>query len=107
MLVSIPQLNIYGAILATMLSTVVLFTLNLIMVKKYVGVGKCAGSIFKTVASAVMMGFFAHYSYPFISSLTGGKIGVILSIALSAVVYAVLLLLTKAITKEDIKEIIG
>ncbi len=105
--VSIPELNIYGAILATMISTVVLFTLNLIMVKKYVGVGKCFGNIFKTAASAVTMGVFAHYSYRILSSFLGGKLGVLVSIALSAVVYAVLLLLTKAVTKEDIKEIRG
>jgi len=105
--VAVPELNIYGAILATMLSTVVLFGLNLIMVKKYVGVGKCLMSIIKTVISSVLMGVFAHFSFGLLSSFLGGKIGVLAAIALSAVVYVVLLLLTKAITKEDIKEIIG
>lgn len=107
LLVRIPELNIYGAILATMISTVSLFVMNLYMVNKYVGIGKCAGSILKTVLSAVIMGIFAKYSYSLVSSFLGGKIGVLVAIALSAVVYAGLLLITKAVTKEDIKEIIG
>ncbi len=106
-LVGIPELNIYGAILATMISTVVLFVMNLIMVNKYVGIGNCFGSIMKTVLSAILMGVFAKYSYKFLSGLIGGKLGVLVAIALSAVVYVGLLIITKAITKEDIKEIIG
>ena len=106
-LVAVPELNIYGAILATMISTVVLFIINLLMVNKYVGIGKCFGSISKTVLSAVLMGFFAKYSYRFISGFLGGKPGVLVAIALSAVVYAALLFITRAITKEDIKEILG
>ena len=107
LLVRIPELNIYGAIMATMISTVSLFTMNLLMVRKYVGIGKAAGRIMMTVLSAAVMGLFAKYSYALISSILGGKLGVLVSIALSAAVYAVLLILTKAITKEDIKEIIG
>ncbi len=105
--VAVPELNIYGAILATMISTVVLFALNLIMVKKYVGVGKCFGSIVKTIVSAVLMGAFAQASFSFLAGFLGRKIGVLAAIALSAVVYVALLIITKAITKEDIKEIIG
>ncbi|MBE6037745.1 MAG: polysaccharide biosynthesis protein [Anaerofustis stercorihominis] len=105
--VRIPALNIYGAILASMVSTIFLFVMNFALVKKYVGIGKVFASIMKTVICAVLMGVFANYSFIFISSLIGEKIGVLVAIALSAVVYVALLLITKTVTKEDIKEILG
>lgn len=106
-LISNPSVGIYGAVYSTMFASFVIFLLNYIDVKKYIGVENIAFNIFKTVIAAIGMGVFAKISYIYLEMLLGFKIAVLGSILLSAAVYFAIIYLTKALTKDDLKAVRG
>jgi len=106
-LISNPDVGIYGAIFSSIFAAFVIFLLNYIDVKKYVGIKPISPYIYKTLFASVAMGVFAHFSYGFFKELIGYKIGVLLCIALSAALYMGLIFVTKALTQEDLREVRG
>ncbi|MBT4209848.1 MAG: flippase [Candidatus Komeilibacteria bacterium] len=94
-LIFIPRFGVWGASLASTLSTVFLFTLNLREVMKFTHMPirffrPLLGSLF----SAILMYLAVYYSKDIV--------GWILSIVVGAVVYLLLMLITKTIKKQDI-----
>lgn len=106
-LISNPDIGIYGAIYSTMFASFVIFLLNFIDVKRYVGIENITFNIIKTLGAAVVMGIFAKISYDFLEILIGYKFAVLVSMVLSAAVYFAVIYLTKALTKDDLKEVRG
>lgn len=104
-LVRIPSLNIYGAIISSIASTALMFILNFLTIRANVGVGKLFGKLFANVLSAGLMGVAAYFSFKLFSGFIGVKLGVVAAIMLSVVVYVVLVLLTKTLTREEIREL--
>ncbi len=106
-LISNPDVGIYGAIYSTMFASFVIFLLNYIDVKRYIGIEKISFAIIKTIIAATAMGVFAKISYNILELLIGYKFAVLISIVLSAGIYFAIIYLTKALTKDDIKAVRG
>lgn len=101
-LVKIPTLNIYGAIISTIAATFVIATLNFISVKKYVGIDSLIKPIGKIILSCVIMTIVCIFSYKALLYIVSFKIAVIISILLSIATYALSIIITNAITLEDV-----
>lgn len=104
-LVRIPVLNIYGSVMSTIIATFVIFVLNLRAVKKFIGYGKLWLPVAKLVLSTAVMSVGCVLSYGFLLKLMSYKIAVLVAIAISVVIYAGMVLVTKAITMDDIKSV--
>ena len=106
-LISRPEIGVYGAIASSIIASFVIFLLNYMDVKKYVGMNKIAWNVIKTIFAAVVMGIVAKFGYGFLATYMDYKIAVLITVAISAVVYFAIIYFTKAITKEEMKEVRG
>ncbi len=106
-LVSIPELNIKGAPIATCVCYVVMIAMNLCFLRVYMK--GCAKPILfnvaKTAAAAILMGGAAWLAFIPSEKLLGVRIGGLVSIAFAGIVYAVLLFLFRAVTLNELKNI--
>ncbi|MBO4360397.1 MAG: polysaccharide biosynthesis C-terminal domain-containing protein, partial [Eubacteriaceae bacterium] len=105
MLVRVPELNIYGAILSTVIAGFTIFTLNFIAVRRHIGFGKLVTPLAKILLSVAVMGVACVFSFRWMSMIISSRIAVLGSIGLSVVVYAMMVLLTKAVTMDDLKSV--
>ena len=64
-------------------------------------------NVIKTIFAAVVMGLVAKFGYGFLATYMDYKIAVLITVAISAVVYFAIIYFTKAITKEEMKEVRG
>lgn len=110
-LVGNPNIMIYGAPVGTLCCFVIAAVLNLLIIKVRVPSAPSYGKVFfKPVLASVVMGGVAWASYGFLSRALGGDaltfkgnlIAVGGAIALAVVVYFVLILALRAITREDL-----
>ncbi len=112
-LVGNPKINIYGAVVGTILFYVVIVTCNLTALLKYSKVKIDWGSIIlKPFISAALCGITAFASYGLLSKifpvksaesiLNMGTISTVIAVGLAVVVYVVALLLLKGVNREDI-----
>lgn len=107
-LVGNMAINIKGAPVGTVLCYLVTASLNLISIHKYIRPSYGIGYIAKTVISTALMGVLSYYSYHYLNLLfpVDGTIGLALSLVISigvgVVSYFGLLLVTKAIKRQDI-----
>ncbi len=106
-LISRPEIGVYGAIASSIIASFVIFLLNYMDVKKYVGMNKIAWNVIKTIFAAVVMGIFAKFGYGLLATYMDYKIAVLITVAISAAVYFAIIYFTKAITKEEMKEVRG
>lgn len=105
-LVSFDNINVMGAPIATCICYVVMITMNLIFLRKFLtGCGVIIVNTLKTLFASAVMGVFAYFVFPLLSSLTGGKIGGIVAICLSALLYAVIIFAVKVVRISEIKEL--
>lgn len=100
-LILIPRFSFVGASIAALCSQALLFTFSLSYVsgtthydKKYL-----AWSFVKLFLISLVMGVFAYY--------LKNQVHIIINVSLSAIVYLMLIILTKTITKQDINGIIN
>lgn len=104
MLVAIPSVNIKGAAIGTIFVYGIAMVLNMHAVKKYTGTKLEIGLTFvKPTVASLLMGAaaFATYKLAFMA-LESNNMATVLAVAMGVVVYGVLILTTKAITKEEI-----
>ena len=104
-LVSVPVLNIYGAIISTVAASFVIFMLNFTAVKRHIGFGKLARPLALIVLSTAVMGVVCYFSFGIISSFISPRIAVLIDIFISIVVYAGCILVTKAVTMDDLRSV--
>lgn len=104
-LVRIPSLNIYGAIISTIVATAVIAILNFISVKKYVGFDGLFIPIVKIFISSGIMAIVCVFSYKTLLKIMSFKIAVVLSIFISIVVYAISVIIIKAITTDELRSV--
>lgn len=101
-LVAIPSVNITGAPIGTNVCYIIILVLNIISIKKYSSVKlKVSEFVFKPLVCVVTMGAVVMVLYGLLSSF-GMVISTILSIGAGAVVYFVMVLLTKSISYQDV-----
>lgn len=112
-LVSIPAINIQGAVVGSFLCNVVMVGYGLVVLKKETGLKYELGSLLiKPLVSSVLSGAAAyavngilnHFleGYSINSVLTAGNISAVVAVIAAVIVYAVALLLTGGLQKSDI-----
>ena len=102
-LINIPSLNIYGAIIGTLVYQIFVFTVETVVVFRYVDVRldyiKC---FIKPLLASVIMGGAVYLSYRLLSGFTGNTLSTLASIVVGVLVYAITILLFKTATASDI-----
>ncbi|NLV87929.1 MAG: polysaccharide biosynthesis protein, partial [Tissierellia bacterium] len=102
-LTAIPEVNIYGAAISTVVAYGAASVLDLYSVKKYAKIKLSVKDIFiKPFISAVGMAIVAFLSYTFLINIIGGKLATIVAILVGVIIYGILLIVTGAITSEDL-----
>lgn len=101
-----PALGIKGAAWATNADFGIAALLNLIFVYRYVGVGINLKDTSKVIVSTLLMGFVVLLSYDFVMvHMLNNTLATLVAIGVGSLVYAILLILTKSITKRDVESI--
>lgn len=103
LLVNIPSINIYGAVFSTVLYNILIFAIELAVVKRHItlqiDVKRC---FVKPVFSSIVMGIAVFFVYKLCSAL-GNTAATLVSVFVGVVVYAVLILVTKNLSPEDLE----
>lgn len=103
-LVAIPQINIDGAPIGTMVCYCTVMILNMIWIIRVTG---CRFGlleyIVKPVFSALVMGFVTYMLYNGIGAVTGNLVALAVSVLVAVIVYFSMLLVVKAFAEEDIR----
>ncbi|TYQ15762.1 UNVERIFIED_CONTAM: stage V sporulation protein B [Acetivibrio alkalicellulosi] len=115
-LIAIYDINIYGAIIGSVVGFGIPVVLNTIAIKKYLKVKiNLINQSFKPLISSIIMGIFVYLTYIIVfltSNLIFGKylsnaLGVFLSVIIGVAIYIVSMMLIKGITLEDIDQMPG
>lgn len=103
-LIGIPELNVKGAAIATITGYGIAAILNLIYIRNYINVKFDFLNVFlKPTISVIAMAVVVKLSYPILSGTLGSNKATLISVAVGAVVYGMMLLVTRTITEEDFK----
>ncbi len=108
-LIPIPFLNIYGAILGTLGADLVVASLDYRAIKKFLGsTYRGLGMAFvKNVFCAAVMGIICFAVKTFLSSFVGNSILTVVVIIVAVVVYLILIYITKVLNIEEVRSVIG
>lgn len=102
-LVSRPEINIMGAPIGTLLCYVTVAVLNIVALCKYSGIKiDFVGFILKPLFCVLAMGMVTFGLQYALSGITGEKIAMFISIAISALIYLLTIVFTKTLKKEEI-----
>lgn len=97
-----PAINIHGAPVSTTLCYSTIAILGMIVIHKN-GIRISYYRVFgKPLIAAAVMGVFAWLAFTPMSALLGSKLGCLVTVGLSAVVYLLMLIVIKALPKEDV-----
>lgn len=103
-LIADPRLNIMGAIISNIIMYLVLLALNFLSMRRYLTIKLNLVDIFlKPAIGALACGAAAYGCHYFTSGLLGGKVATLLSVAVAAVVYFVIVFSLRILTKEDVE----
>ncbi len=104
-LVNIPSINIYGAVLSTVIYNFIIFTVEFLVVRKHikleVDLVKC---FVKPILSSALMGVIVYLLYILLKPV-GNTVSTLVSIICGMLVYAVFVILSKNLDKEDLESI--
>lgn len=104
-LISIPSLNIYGAVISTITYQTVVFIIETVVVFKTIKLEiDYKQSFLKPALSALVMSGAVFGAYVLLSKFTGNTVSTVISVFVGVVVYAAALFLFKTFKKEDILE---
>lgn len=107
-LTGIPALNVKGAALGTVAAYLVASVLNFIAVKKHTQTEFNLYRVFiKPIISVLTMAIVVKLGYMLFIPVVGSKLSTVLSIFCGAVVYGIMLLVTKTLTAEDFELLPG
>lgn len=102
-LVGMPQINIYGAPIGTVLSYAFMVLASAYFVRKTTGVRLNLGTVvIKPLVAGTLCGLSAWVTNSLLRNIISEKQSVLIAIGVAAVVYVVLLFSLKAVTKNDI-----
>lgn len=108
-LTALPSVNIIGAAIGTMVAYIVAAFLDFMAVRKFTGVRLSASQIIiKPMVGAVVMAVPVYFAYKAIFSLIGSNtVATGLAIIIGVIVYGLMVLKTKAITRDELMSISG
>jgi len=102
-LVAIPQINVKGAPVGTILCYVFLFLASMIALSKRIDTVPSIKSTFiKPFGCAAVCGIAAAGSYYVLNLFWSSRLNTLISIIFAAVIYAICLLISKTLTKDDV-----
>lgn len=102
-LIGIPSVRIMGAPISTNLCYFTIMFLNIFWIKKYTGVMPNIKDIFiKPFFAAAACAATAYGTYFYVGKIIGFKLSTLVGIALGGIIYLILLLLLKGLTKDEI-----
>lgn len=103
-LMSIPSLNIYGAVIGTIAYHIVTFIIQIILLLRYIKLSlNLVKIVLKPLISTVVMSAAVFLIYKLLNLVAGNTISTLISICIGAVVYLITLLLIKTLNEEDLK----
>lgn len=105
-LISNPNIGIYGASISSFVYALIVFFICYKVMNRCVNMHiKFKTHVMKPLMSAIGMGVIVFCGYSLLSNVFGNTVSTILSILLGAISYCLLIIFTKALTKEDILNI--
>lgn len=105
-LIPIPQIGIYGAILATISCHVIACIIGFNSLRKNIKLDlKILNFIVKPFLSAIIMSFCSYFIYIILKKIIIEKVALIVSIFIAITIYVFLLLFLKIFSKKDILSI--
>lgn len=106
LLISIPSLNIYGAVISTIVYQLTVFIIEVIVVYRTVKIRiDYVKTFLKPMLSSAVMSLAVWGVYSLISLVAGNTLSTLVSVFAGVAVYVVALFLFKTFTKEDIEEL--
>lgn len=103
LLISNPKINILGAIISSIACQIVLFIICMYYLNKEIKLKlNFNRHIFKPIFTSGIMGIVVYFSYRLLINSIGNTVSTIVSIIIGIISYAILVLATKMLTKEDI-----
>jgi len=106
-LVGMPGVNIHGAPIGTLCCYGAIAVLNLFFIAKLKLRFSFVKAFAKPFLCALVMGVFAWYLFDPLKGFLGNGLGVLVTVGASVVIYGLLLIVTRAMPKEDILMIPG
>lgn len=102
-LTGIPSINAKGAAIGTVIAYIIAAMLDLRAVQKYTGAKfDITLTYIKPAVSGIIMAGIAYGCHRFLIIPLGNGIATLLSIAIGAIVYVILLFVTKTITRDEV-----
>ena len=106
-LMTFPQINIYGAVIGTVVCYIIAACMNYYFVRKYTGVRMNFGEhLLKPIIATAVMAAAAYLVYSLIAPYSN-TVGVIACVLVGLVVYFIMLILVKAVTEREMEQIRG
>ncbi len=105
-LISIPSLNIYGAVISTITYQTVVFIIETVVVYRTIKIElDFKKSFLKPALSALVMSGAVWGAYLLFDKVLGNTVSTVLSVFVGVVVYVAALFIFKTFTKEDVLEL--
>ena len=102
-LTAMPEINIYGAAIGTVVAYLIAVVFELWYIRKHVGVKFPIKDIFiKPISMVVIMGVVVKLSYVLLVGMIGGKLSTVVSIGIGALIYLVVVFALGGITKDEL-----
>lgn len=102
-LISNPNINILGSVISSIVCQIILFVICTYHLNKSIKLEiNLNKHILKPIIASVIMGVIVYFAYGLLISLYGNTISTILSMLIGVVVYAIIVLSMKILSKEDI-----
>ena len=104
-LVPIPQINIFGAVIASVSAYIIVTILNVMSLKRKIRIKiDVNNSIIKPLISSLIMGIIVSLTYSFLLQYTNNNsISCLLSIFVGIIIYVITILIFKVFEVEEIK----
>lgn len=102
-LISNPNINVRGAVISSIVCQIILFVICIYYLRKEVKLNvKFKRHILNPIIVSVIMGIIVFFVYKMLINVLNNSISTIMSIIIGVFVYAILVLATKMLTKEEI-----
>lgn len=105
LLVPIPEINIYGAVIASIAAYIIATILNMISIKRKLKLSlNVTQSFIKPIIASVVMIIISLFSYSFVYNKTGSNTySCLIAIFLGIIIYGILILTLRIFSIDDIK----
>lgn len=106
-LMRIPQINIYGAVIGTVVCYIIAAVMNYLFVRKYTGVRMQFGEhLLKPIAATAVMAALAYLVYTLLAPYSN-TVAVLVCVVVGLLVYLFMLVLVKAVNEREMLQIRG